>query len=293
MQIQPPVPGELPEGRGTFRYAVSPGYIEVMRIPLKAGRTLQEGDDAAAPRVALISESTARRRLPGVDPIGRQLRIGGFGPFTVVGVVGDVKQQSLAITDADAVYVAPEQWRFADNVMSLVVRTRGDPLTMAPALRQALWSVDKDQPVVRIATMEKLLRESAAERRFALIIFEAFAAAALLLAAAGLYGVLAGSVAERVREIGVRQALGASRNEILGLFLRQGAALTGFGMLVGVLGAAAASRVLLSMLFNISPLDPATYIAVLLVMAAVAALACIVPAVRASRVDLVRTLQAE
>jgi putative ABC transport system permease protein len=293
MRVQPPVPGELPEGRGTFRYAVSPGYIEAMRIPLKAGRTLQESDNATAPRVALISESTARRRLPGVDPIGRQLRIGDFGPFTIVGVVGDVKQQSLAISDADAVYVAPEQWRFADNVMSLVLRTRGDPLAMAPAVRQAVWSVDKDQPVVRIATMEQLLQQSAAQRRFALIIFEAFAVAALLLAAAGLYGVLAGSVAERVREIGVRQALGASRSEILTLFLRQGAVLTGLGLTVGVLGAAAASRVLLSLLFNVSPLDPVTYFGVLVVMTAVATLACLVPAVRASRVDPVKTLQAE
>lgn len=291
--FEPPVPGESLEGRGTYRYAVSADYIETMRIPLKAGRTLSAQDNANAPRVALISESTARRRLPGVDPIGRQLRIGGFGPYTVVGVVGDVKQQSLALNDADAVYTTPRQWRFADNVMSFVVRTRGDAAAMAPAIRQAVWSVDKDQPIVRVATMETLLAQSAAQRRFALIVFEAFAIAALVLAAAGIYGVLSGSVAERVREIGVRQALGASRSEILALVLRQGAGLTALGVVFGVLGAALASRVLLALLFNTSPLDLVTYAGVVAVMGAVAALACALPAWRATRVDPVRTLQAE
>jgi ABC-type antimicrobial peptide transport system permease subunit len=208
-------------------------------------------------------------------------------------VVGDVKQQSLAMSDADAVYTTPTQWRFADNVKSLVVRTLGDPLSMASAIRQAVWSVDKDQPIVRVATMEGLLRESAAQRRFALIIFEAFAIAALLLAAAGIYGVLAGSVAERVREIGVRQALGASRSEILALILRQGAALTGVGIALGVLGAAAASRALRGLLFNTSPLDPLTDLGVVVVMSGVSLFACVVPAVRAARVDPVRTLQAQ
>ncbi|MEW5918429.1 MAG: ABC transporter permease, partial [Gemmatimonadota bacterium] len=293
VRFEPPAPGESSEGRGTFRYAISPGYIEAMRIPLKAGRPLTEQDNENAPRVALISESLARRRLPGIDPVGRQLRVGNFGPFTVVGVVGDVKQQSLAMMDADAVYTTPSQWRFADNVMSLVVRTHGEPLSMASPIRQAVWSVDKDQPIVRVATTQGLLRESAAQRRFALIIFEGFAMTALLLAAAGIYGVLAGSVAERVREIGVRQALGASRSEILRLILRQGAALTGTGIAIGVLGAAAGSRLLLALLFGVSPLDPLTYVGVVMVMAGVSALACIVPAVRASRIDPVRTLQAE
>jgi putative ABC transport system permease protein len=293
MRFEPPVPGESPEGRGTYRYAVSPGYIEAMRIPLKAGRSLTEQDNANAPLVALISESTARRRLPGVDPIGRQMRVAGHGPYTIVGVVGDVKQQSLAMSDADAVYTTPTQWKFADNVMSLVVRARGDAAALAPSIRQAVWSVDKDQAIVRVATMETLVAQSAAQRRFALIVFEAFALAALILAAAGIYGVLAGSVAERVREIGVRQALGASRTEILALVLRQGAALTGVGVAVGVVGAAAASRVIRALLFSVSHLDPITYLGVTVVMAVVATLACALPAWRATRIDPVRTLQAE
>ena len=292
-RFEPPVPGESSEGRGTYRYAVSPGYIELLRIPLKAGRTLSEQDTENAPLVALISESTARRRLPGVDPIGRQLHVGDYGPFTVVGVVGDVKQQSLAMNDADAVYTTPTQWKFADNVMSLVVRARGDARSLAPAIRQAVWSVNKDQAIVRVATMEDLLAQSAAQRRFALIVFEAFALAALILAAAGIYGVLAGSVAERVREIGVRQALGASRTEILTLVLRQGAGLTAVGVVIGVVGAAAVSRVIRALLFSVSHLDPITYIGVVVVMGAVATLACALPAWRATRIDPVRTLQAE
>jgi putative ABC transport system permease protein len=139
-----------------------------------------------------------------------------------------------------------------------VVRARGEAGALAPAIREAIWSVDKDQPIVRTASMEDLVAASAAERRFALIVFEVFALAALALAAAGIYGILAGSVAERTREIGVRSALGASRGMIVGLVVRQGLALTALGVLLGLVGAAAASRVIVSLLFAVSPLDPAT-----------------------------------
>jgi putative ABC transport system permease protein len=283
-------PGEV---RGTFRYAVSPGYVETMRIPLRRGRLLDERDDARAPRVALISESMAKRRLPGRDPIGQRLRIGTGPLYTVVGVLGDVKQMSLALNESDAVYVTATQWRFADNAMSLVVRARDDAAVIAPAIRQAVWSVDKDQPIVRVATMDDLLAASAAERRFALIVFEAFALAALVLAAAGIYGVLSGSVAERMREIGVRSALGASRGNILGLVARQGMTLTGIGIAIGLAGAGAASQVIVAMLFGVSPMDLVTYLGVTALMGAVAAIACVVPAWRATRIDPVRTLQAE
>ncbi len=291
-----PSPQEDPgEVAGTFRYAVSPGYLETMRIPLRRGRLLDEQDGADAPRVAVISESMAKRRLAGLDPIGQRLRIGALdGPlYTVVGVVGDVRQMSLALADSDAVYVTAAQWRFADNAMSLVVRAGGDAAALAPALRQAVWSVDKDQPIVRVATMDDLLAASAAERRFALILFEAFALAALVLAAAGIYGVLSGSVAERTREIGVRAALGASRESILALVVRQGMTLTGLGVAVGLAGAVAASQALVAMLFGVSRLDPATYLGVVALLAVVSLIACAVPAWRAARVDPASTLGAE
>jgi putative ABC transport system permease protein len=283
-------PGEV---RGSFRYAVSPGFFEAMRIPLRRGRLLDERDRADAPLVAVISESVARRRLAGIDPIGRRLKIGDSPLYTVVGVVGDVRQLSLAFTDADAVYTTASQWGPTDDAMSLVVRARGDAASLAPAVRDAVWSVDKDQPIVRVATMDELLAASAASRRFALTLFEAFALAALVLAAAGIYGVLAGSVVERSREIGVRSALGASQRDIVALVLGQGMRLTALGVVIGLLGTVVATQALVTMLFGVSRLDPVTYVGVIALLAATAAVACAVPAWRASRVDPVTTLRAD
>src|SRR5262245_7528269 len=282
-----------PDGYSTFRYAVSPGYIETMRIPIRRGRAFTNDDRAGAAPVALINELFARRRFADADPIGRRLHVGPTDgpPFTIVGIVGDVKQLSLAMSDPDAVYIPASQWRFGDNVMSLVVRARTDAASLTPAVRDAIWSVDKDQPIVRVATMDDLLAASAAERRFALILFEAFALAALVLAAAGIYGVLAGHVAERTREIGVRSALGATRANILALVLRQGLLLAGLGVVIGIAGAAAASQTIAAMLFAVSPVDPITYLAVVVLLAVVAAVACGVPAWRAARVDPAVTLR--
>ena len=284
-----------PDGYSTFRYAVSPGYVEAMRIPLRRGRTFTEDDRFGAPLVALINESFATRRFPGSDPIGRRLHVGPTDgpPYTIVGVVGDVKQLSLAMSDPDAVYIPASQWRFGDNVMSLVVRTRGDAAALASAVRQAVWSIDKDQPIVRVATMDELVAASAGERRFASTLFETFAIAALLLAAAGIYGVLAGSVAERTREIGVRAALGASRGRIVTLVVGQGMVLTGLGVVIGVAGAVAASRAIAGLLFGVSRVDPVTYLSVIALVCGVSAAACSVPAWRAVRVDPAATLRAE
>ncbi len=280
---------------GAFRYAVSPAYLETMRIPLRRGRLLGEDDREGAPLVALVSESLARRRFPDGDAVGQRLRVGPMdGPaYTIVGVVGDVRQMSLAIGISDAVYVTAGQWRFADDAMALVVRARGDAAALAPAVREAVWSVDKDQPIVRVATMDHLLASSAAERRFALVLFQAFALAALVLAAAGIYGVLSGSVAERTREIGVRSALGATRATILGLVLRQGLALTALGIALGLAGAAVATRAIAAMLFGVSRLDPVTYLGVIALLATVSAIACGVPAWRAARLDPATTLRAD
>ena len=283
------------EDHSAFRYAVSPGYVETMRIPLRRGRLLDDRDRTGAPLTALINESYANRNFPRIDPIGQRLRIGPpNGPlYTIVGVVGDVKQVSLGLNRADSVYVTPSQWRFADNAMSLVIRTHGDPAALAAAVRTAVWSVDKDQPVVRIATMSDLVIATAAERRFALILFEAFAMATLILAAAGIYGVLTGNVAERTREFGVRTALGASRGNIVGLVVRQGAVLTGSGVVVGLLGAAVAGSAIAAMLFGVSRLDPVTYAGVIVILCCVSVLACLVPAWRVARIDPANTLRSE
>jgi len=280
-----------------FRYGVAPGYFETMGIPLRRGRLFNEQDALGLPvRPVLINESLAKRRYPGQDPIGQRIRFGGRPgrPWDViVGVVGDVKQTSLAVSQSDAVYVTTAQWLWADGTQWLVVRTRGDAGALAPAIRQAIWSIDKDQPVVRVSTMESLLASSAAERRFALILFETFALVALLLAAAGIYGVLSGSVAERTREIGVRLALGATGDSILALVIRQGMTLTAIGVVIGLAGAAAASQAIAAMLFGISPFDPITYFAVIVLLAAVSVIACGVPAMRAMRVDPIVALRYE
>lgn len=294
VHFDPPLTGDPGEVQGTFRYAASPGYLEAMRVALRSGRLLDERDDARAPAVALISESLARRRLPGRDPLGARLRIGGSPRlYTVVGVVGDVRQLSLAQSETEALYTTPAQWESADNAMSLVVRTSGAAAALIPAVRRAIWSVDKDQPIVRVTAMSDLVAASAAERRFAQTVFQAFAIAALLLAAAGIYGVLSGSVAERLREIGVRSALGASRGSILALVARQGITLTALGIAIGVAGALAATRVIATLLFGVSALDPVTYFGVTSLLLLVSLVACALPAWRAARVDPAATLRSD
>ncbi len=282
-------------GHNVFRYAVSPEYCQTMGIPLRGGRLLDERDNADAPQAALLSESLAKRQFPGQDPLGKRLHVGPRDRpwYTVVGVVGDVKQTSLALDQPDAVYLATEQTWFADDPLSFVIRTYGDPVTLVPSLKNAIWSVDRNKPIVRVVTMNKLLAVTEAERPFVLTLFEVFGIVALVLAAVGIYGILSGSVTERTREIGVRVALGASRGDILSLVLRQGMRLTAIGIVLGLCGAIAASRALATLLFGISRLDPAAYLGVIALLAVVAATACWTPAWRAARVDPSITLRAE
>ena len=280
-------PPTAQEGQAAYRYTVSPGYFAAMGIPLRAGRVLDSHDDAAAPLAVVINESLARRRLPGLDPVGQRIQIGGpdSAPrFTVVGVVGDVTQTSLAVTPPDAVYMTAPQWRFSDSARWLIVRTRVDAAALTPAIRQAIAAIDPNQPVTRVATMDERVRASVANRRFALLLFEAFGITALILAAIGTYSVLSGSVTERTRELGVRSALGASRLNILALVLRQGLTLTGLGIAIGLAGAAIASRALVTLLFGVTPLDSVTYAGVATLLVIVSMLACAMPAWRAARV---------
>jgi putative ABC transport system permease protein len=289
--------GDDPEtGYAVYRYAVTPGYFSALHIPLKQGRLLDEHDTTNTPPVILISESLARRRFPNQDAIGKRVHVGGpatSSMFTVVGVVGDVKQMSLALGETDAVYTTTEQWHWADGTLSLVVGTKGDAAALVSAIKNAVWSVDKDQPIIRVATMDNLLSQSAAERRFVLILFEAFGLVALALAATGIYAVLSSSVTERTKEIGVRSALGASSRGILTLVMRQGMQLTAIGILLGLAGSVAATQAIGAMLFGISLLDPFTYLGVILLLAAVSVIACGVPAWRAARIDPMVALRYE
>ena len=281
------------------RYAVSPDYFQTMHIPLRHGRLLDEHDVAGAPLAIVLSESFAKRKFPGQDPLGQRVRIGpdigrSDRPWgTIVGVVGDVKQTSLALAESDAFYTSTTQWSWVDKVQSLVIRTRGDAAGLAPAIRQAIWSVDRNQPIVRVATMDSLLVRPEAERHFVLILFEAFGLAALALAATGIYGVLSGSVSERIRESGLRSALGATRADILALIVRQGMSMAGIGVAIGLSGAVIARRSLITLLFGVSSLDPFTYVGVIALLVAVSMIACAVPAWRAAKVDPMVALRYE
>ena len=285
------------DSHDVFRYGVAPGYFEAMGIPLRRGRLFDAHDvTPAQPRPVLINESFASRKFPGQDPIGQRIRTGGLPirPWDViVGVVGDVKQTSLAAAQSDAIYVVDSQWLWADGTRSLVVRTRADAATLIPSIKRAIWSVDKDQPIVRVASMEDLIAATAAERRFALVLFEIFGILALALAATGIYGVLSSSVSERTHEIGVRAALGASPGNILGMILRQASVLTVMGVVIGVAGAVIASKAIITLLFGISRLDPITYVDVTALLLGVSLVACSVPAWRAARVDPMVALRYE
>lgn len=290
-EAQPGRPAEL---HSAFRYAVSPGYLEALGIPLREGRFFDANDRADAPHVAVISDSLARRRFGAGSPVGARLRIGGNdAPYTVVGVVGSVRQMTLAADETDAVYTPAVQWPFPDLVRSLVMRTAGDPHTLVAPARQAIGSVDGDQPIVRVASMSDVVLATAAERRFVLRLFQGFTVAALVLAAAGIYGLLAGSVAERTREIGVRSALGASRRAILALVVGEGVGLAILGAVAGLFIAVWGSQFIAGLLFDVSRFDPWVYVAAFAVLLGAALVACVAPAWRAVRIDPATTLRAE
>ena len=288
-------PNELrADDQSALRYAVTSRYFDVMHVPLRRGRLLDDRDaQPNVPVAVLLSESLARRAFPGGNAIGQHMHLGATnGPwFTVVGVVGDVKQASLAINEPDAVYVPAARWEYPDYVRSLVVRTRVDPSSLAASIKAAIWSLDPDEPIVRVAAYDDLVTRSEAQRRFALLLFEAFAVVAVTLAAIGIYGVLSGAVGERTREIGVRTALGASRGDVMGLIVGQGLALAVAGVGIGLAIAAVASRVIATLLFGVSPLDPATYAVVAVALIVIASVACLLPALRAARIDPIETLR--
>ena len=278
-----------------MRYAVAPEYFSVMGIRLLRGRLLTAADGRDAPRAAVVSQSFAQVAFGNDSPLGQRFR---FGPpegdwFTVVGVVGDVRQSSFDVNPPVAVYVTPLQWHWVDPSMSVVVRAKGDPVNVAGPVRSAIWSVDREQAIVRVATMNALVNRSIADRRFALILFEAFGLTALLLAATGIYGVLSGGVTERVREIGVRAALGASPFDIVGLIVRRGAALATVGIVLGLAGAVVGTRAVAALLFGVSRLDAPTYISVSALLVGVALLASALPALRAAHIDPATTLRSE
>jgi putative ABC transport system permease protein len=278
------------------RYTVSPGFLAAMGIPVRQGRGFTEADNSDhAPLVAAVSAGLAQRIWPGESAIGKRIRVGGANaPWrTVVGVVGNIHHRALDATESYQFYIPERQWQFADNIIAVVVRARGDPAAVARTVRVAVQGVDQTQPVTALATMDQVIATSTAQRRLALLLFGAFAGLAMVLAVAGIYGVMAGTVTERTREIGVRNALGATPAAILRMVLLEGGRLAAMGLAIGLVGALSLGRFLESLLYGVGAADPLTLLGVAALLSIVALAACLLPAIRAVGIDPMTALRAD
>jgi len=264
-----------------------------MGIPIVAGRAILATDTERSPLVVVVSQGLAHRAWPDVSPIGRKILVGRFPGFAeVVGVAGDVKNNGLAREPMGAMYTPYPQRPWP--AMQFAVRSGGaDPLSLVNAVRAAVREVDRELPLTRVETMDAALADSISTERLMTWLLLAFAAIALVMAAAGLYGVIAYTVTQRTQEIGVRMALGADPGAVVRLVASEGLRLTAAGMIAGTLAAAVVGRAMRGMLFDVSPADPITYGAVLAIFAATACAALIVPARRALKVDPLTALRAE
>ena len=279
-------------GMASNRYRVTPDYLTVMRIPLLRGRFLDAGDTPESSPVVVINETIARRVYPGEDPIGKQLMVGG-GTYlrTIVGVVGDVRQESLRRPAEPQVYEAFA--REPSTAFTVLISTSNDPMALADVLRREVLAIDTGLPIGDVRPMEDLVSGSVGRDRLGAALMTAFALLALLLAAVGIYGVIAYAVTQRTREIGIRSALGAGTRRIVSLVLGQSARMVVLGLAVGVVASLALSRVLREVLYDVAPRDPAILIAVSFLLLAVAILAAFVPARRAARVPPIVALRLE
>jgi putative ABC transport system permease protein len=284
-------PLTVDENRDAMFSSITGDYFRALQIPLVAGRTFELRDNADAPKVVIINETIAKRHFGSpAKAIGKRLSIWRDEKFTreIVGVVGDTKSGSLTGEDGAQIYVPNSQAKY--NLMGLVIRTAGDPAAFASTLRREVQALDKDQPIYGVRTMDDVVANSLGTRRVSMQLFTVFACAALLLAALGIYGVMAYSVTQRTHEIGIRMALGAQRGDVLQLVVRQGMFLAAIGVVVGLVGAFAFTRVIANLLFGVGASDPMTFIAISLLLIAVAFVACYLPARRAARLDPIEAL---
>jgi putative ABC transport system permease protein len=272
--------------------SVSPDYFRTMGMRLIAGREFNERDNENSPKVVIISEATARRHFPNEDPVGK--RIGNGRPdgwIEIVGVTADVKHFGLN-QDARVSMFFPDRQQ-PSRRMFIVARTAADPLSLTSALKGAVAAMDKNLAVSNIGAMEEITAQSIGQERFTLLLLGVFSALALLLAVAGIYGVMSYAVAQRTHEIGVRVALGAQTRDVLKLVVSQGMVLVSVGVGIGLASALALTRFIKGLLFGVSATDPMTFAGVATLLALVALIACYVPARRASKVDPLVALRCE
>jgi predicted permease len=285
----PPPPGQR---LSASTRVVTPDYFVAQGIPLRQGRFFNEQDKAAAPGVVIVNEAFARRYLPGEEPLGKRLRLGiNRTEGEIVGVVGDIRGASLAQPGAPEYYIPEAAVAFGD--MTLVVRTANDPASLAAALRQAVAEMDKDQPFYDVRTMDTLIARSVARQRFSMILVGVFAVLAVLLAAVGIFSVMSSLVSQRTHEIGVRLALGAQPRDILSMVVRHGMTLTFVGVALGLAASFALTRLMSSLLYEVSAKDPVIYGGISALLAAVAFAACYFPARRATKVSPLIALKYE
>jgi putative ABC transport system permease protein len=290
---EPPPAGQEPES--SIR-PVMPGYFRAVGAKLLRGREIKESDGVGAPGVVVINEAFAKLHFPNEDPLGRRIERASWwkgmpSSYEIVGIVADERFNGPRAAADPATYFSLAQFTFNDNW--LLVRTKTDAKAFAPMLRQIVWSMDRDLPLENVRTMDEILGDSVADSRFNTVLLSLFAVVALVLAAIGIYGVLAYMVAQRTSEIGLRMALGAQRSSVLRLVVGNGLTLAIIGVAIGAAGSLVATRALERLVFGVSTTDPGVFIAVAVALTAVAGTAALVPALRASRVDPIIAIRSE
>jgi predicted permease len=286
-------PADMPDAQNR---QATPGWFSAMGIPLVRGRLIESPDDKQAPRVVVVNEAFAHRFFPNSDAIGRRIRLGkltaDFPWATIIGIVGDVRGFALEEPPIPTMYWPVAQIR-ATPALAIVVRTEGDPAALASAVRGVIAEIDPVQPIYDMQTLEQLVSKSLGQRRFTLSLMLLFGVIALVLSAVGIYGVMAFAVTQRTQEIGIRMALGARAIDVLKLIVASGMYLAAIGVILGLVGAFAITRLMASLLFGVSPTDVATFALVSVGLLVVALLACYLPARRATKVDPLIALRYE